>query len=115
MKRATEAAADRHCNNRARERQTDRKYQPVFVNAEPPPLDVFNGDFPVEAGECRSRFTETDGDDADRNQHEPDRDHQDGVIIPMNRDGHSEKIKMHFRRNARLNPDHCLLRRFSKQ
>src|SRR6478672_11406184 len=28
-------------------------------------------------------------DDADRSQHEPDRDQQDRVIIPMNRDGHS--------------------------
>jgi hypothetical protein len=32
----------------------------------------------------------------------------------MNWDRHSQKIKMHFRRNVRLNPDHCRLRRFSK-
>jgi hypothetical protein len=32
----------------------------------------------------------------------------------MNWDGHFQKIKMHFRRNVCLNPDHCHPRRFSK-
>jgi hypothetical protein len=109
MQRAAEAAADRNCDNRSRQRQGDRKYQPVFVNAEPPPLGVPDRDLAVEAGQRGLRFTETDGDDADRNQYEPDRDHQDGVIIPMNRDGHPQKVKMRFRWNVCCSSEHCHL------
>src|SRR4029079_1739690 len=96
----------------SRERQTDRKYQPVFVDAEPPPSAISDADLRMDAGERRLRLTETDDDDADRNQHEPDRDHQDGVIVPMNWDGHSQKFKMHFRRNVCWNSGHSPLRRF---
>src|SRR4029078_7317920 len=51
INRAAEAAADCNCDNCSRERQTDRKYQPVFVDAEPPPCPLSDADLQMCDGE----------------------------------------------------------------
>src|SRR6185503_21368382 len=102
MKRAAKAAADHQGHCSASERQPDGKHQTVFMNAEPPPDQVPERYFFTDAIERRFWFAESDRNDADRNQHEPDRDHQNGVVIPVNRDRSPEKVEVDFGRNVRL-------------
>src|SRR4029078_251082 len=108
MRGAVKAAADHQGHCSASERQADGKHQAVFVDAEPPPHQVSERHFFTDAIERRFRFAEPDRDDADWDQHEPDTDHQNGVVIPVNRDRSPEKVEIHFGRNVLLHRENFL-------
>jgi len=112
MQGAAETAADRQCYDRTRKCQANGGHQTVFVNTEPPPSYVSDADLFSNTIERWLRFAESNCDDAKGHQHKPDSDHQGGMNTPMNWDSHSQKIKMHVRRNMCLNPGHCHHRRF---
>jgi hypothetical protein len=93
MHRAAEAVTDGQRHSRTHKRKADRKVKPELVNTEPPPSDIPEFDLFPDAIGRRIRFAESDRDNAKRNQHEPNYNHEDGVVLPMNWDRRPRKSR----------------------
>ena len=100
MDGTAKAVADHQRQSQTRKRQANCQVKTEFVNTEPPLGYISEPDlFPDAIGRW-FRFAISDRDNAERNQYQPDPDHQDGVVTPVKWDRYSQKVEINRRRNV---------------
>jgi hypothetical protein len=96
MHRPADPLADGHGNQQPAKRKDNSQIKTVFMSIEPHPIPAQDLDLVTDAVGSGFRFEIAKPHNAYWHQNKPNTGHQNGMVIPVNLNGSTQKFEINF-------------------